>query len=478
MDALIVILSPLLFAAIAFGIPSNRWRPAVLPVAAIVHLYMVLKSIWTVGLVRSGVWLELDPVSRPVILLIAILFLGCSFYAVGYLHHRQERNNRIFCACLLLFLSMMSLVTWAQHWGLMWVAMEATTLSSAPLIYYNRTRHSLEATWKYLLICSVGIALALFGSFFLAYASIYAHATPSLFFTDILEAAPHLSKPWLDAAFVFLVVGYGTKMGLAPMHSWKPDVYGESPGVVGALFSGAMTSCAMLMLLRIYQVCHRAGDDAFVRPLFILVGVLSMGFAAVFVIRQRDFKRMLAYSSVEHMGILALGIGFGGIGLFGSLLHMFNNGLAKGVLFLSAGNIHRAFGSKFTDAVAGALRRVPVSAALLLAGFLAISGSPPFGPFVSEFTILNASVDGGHTVATVLMLVFLLVVFVGMGATVLAVIQGEPSACSRESTYREGFFTCAPIVLLMALVLVLGVYLPPPLRMLLDDAVRFLEASP
>jgi len=193
--------------------------------------------------------------------------------------------------------------------------------------------------------------------------------------------------------------------------------------------------------------------------------------------QQRDFKRMLAYSSVEHMGILVLGIGIGGAGVFGALLHLINNGLTKGVLFLSAGNIHRAYGSKLTTNVSGALRRVPASGALFLAGFFAITGSPPFGPFLSEFTILRAAIDTGQFVVAASFLGLLFVVFVGMGATVLAVVQGEPKEPA-PSDVRESALTVGPIVVFLALVLMLGVYIPPPLSRLVHNAANFLEGRP
>jgi hydrogenase-4 component F len=360
----------------------------------------------------------------------------------------------------------------------MWVAIEATTLSTAPLVYFNRTQRSIEATWKYLLIGSVGIALALLGSFFLAYASVHAGLESSLLLPDMVRDAAQFSKPWLHVAFVMLLVGYGTKMGLAPMHTWKPDAYGEAPGVVGALLAGGVTNCAFLALLRVEHVCRAAGESAYTSRLLIFMGLLSMAFAAVFMIGQRDFKRMLAYSSVEHMGILTLGIGVGGGALLYTLLHTINNGLTKGVLFLSAGNIHRAYDDKTTDEVRGAMRRLPLSGTLFLLGFLAIAGSPPFGPFVSEFGILNGTVGARRFIVGGLFLLLLLIIFIGMGRTVLTVVEGRASRAAKNTQYRDGLLTGAPVLAALLLVLLLGVYVPPPLHDLLARATAYLGVHP
>jgi hydrogenase-4 component F len=210
----------------------------------------------------------------------------------------------------------------------------------------------------------------------------------------------------------------------------------------------------------------------------IVMGLFSMAVAAVFMVRQSDFKRMLAYSSVEHVGILVLGIGIGGLAIYGALLHVLTNGMTKGVLFLSAGNIHRAYGSKLTTHVRGALHRVPLSGWLFLVGFLAITGSPPFGPFVSEFTIARAALGTGQYLAGAMFLGLLCIIFLGMGATVLAVVQGVPPEQEASNGYHDGFATVAPVVLFLAVVLMLGVYLPQPLQALLRDAAVFVGGKP
>jgi hydrogenase-4 component F len=266
------------------------------------------------------------------------------------------------------------------------------------------------------------------------------------------------------------------KMGFAHA-TWKPDAYGEAPGVVGALLAGGLTNCAFLALLRVFQVCQAAGEGAYASRLLLFFGLLSIAVAAVFMVGQRDFKRMLAYSSIEHMGILVLGVGLGGVGILGALLHMLNNGLTKGVLFLAAANIHRAYDSKSIDQVAGAMRRVPLSGSLFLLGFFAITGSPPFGPFVSEFLILSRAFAADRFVVGGSVLVLLLVVFVGMGRTVLTMVQGLPSSEAGRTQYRDGLLTGAPIVVSMGLVLLLGIHLPSPLESLLREAAAFLETG-
>jgi hydrogenase-4 component F len=476
--ALALVLVPLALAALAFALPSDRWRPWLLPVGGAAHLALVVVALRRPEVTALGRWLVLDSLGKLILGFVSVLFFLCSLYAPAYLALRPDRKNRVFCACLLAFLAMMTLITQSHHLGLMWVALEANTLASAPLLYFNRNPRSIEATWKYLLIGSVGIALALLGSFFLAYGALRSGLETSLFFDDLVRDAPHLSRPWLHSAFILLFIGYGTKMGLAPMHTWKPDAYGEAPGLVGALLAGGLTNCAFLAVLRFFQICSAAGEAPFARQMMLALGLLSMAVAGIFMARQRDYKRMLAYSSVEHMGILVLGVGIGGAGVFGALLHLINNGLTKGVLFLSAGNIHRAYASKLTDDVRGAIRRLPVSGALFLAGFFAITGSPPFGPFLSEFTILRAAMSGGRFVVAGLFLLMLVVIFIGMGSTVLTVVQGEPPERATTTPFHDTPQTVAPIVGFLVLVLMLGVFIPAWLDGMLHDAAALMEARP
>ncbi|HEU0265892.1 MAG TPA: proton-conducting transporter membrane subunit, partial [Geobacterales bacterium] len=234
----LLILLPLAGGAMAWFFPSNRLRPRILPLFAFIHFALTLALLVERPAGSANGWLVLDSLGAIVLLSISILFLACSIYAVGYLDYRQERSNRSLTMGFLVCLSAMSLVTVSHHLGLLWVALETTTLSMAPLIYFNRNARSIEATWKYMLICSVGIALALLGLFFLAYATMVNGGEATLLLDPLLASAATLSPAWLKAAFVFLLVGFGTKMGLAPLHTWKPDAYGEAPGIVGTILAG------------------------------------------------------------------------------------------------------------------------------------------------------------------------------------------------------------------------------------------------
>jgi hydrogenase-4 component F len=474
-----LIILPLVGALLAWIVPDNRRRPLLLPVIATVHLVLTALLMGNAPPPSPGGWIWLDPLGKVVLLCITLLFAVCAYYAVGYLAYRQERSNRILCMGLLICLSAMGLVTVSQHLGLLWVALETTTVSMAPLIYFNRNARSIEATWKYLLICSVGIALALLGLMFLAYSTYVAHREATLLLGSLMASAHELNPGWFHAAVIFMLVGYGSKMGLAPLHAWKPDAYGEAPGLVGALLAGGLVNCAFLSILRVYQICLASGTEIrFFQQNLIGMGLVSMAFAAVFMAHQADFKRMLAYSSVEHVGILAIGLGLGKGALYGALFHLLNNGLTKGVLFLSAGNIHRSYSNKTTDVVKGALTRLPWSGGLFLAGFIAITGSPPFSPFISEYTIVSSAfIEGRHLVGW-LFLLFLVIVFIGMALTVLPMVMGTPPPDIEPTEYRDGVLTVGPPLFLMMVILGLGIWPPEFLVTLLRDGAAMLGAQP
>lgn len=474
---LLLILGPLVLAAVAMAWPDARTRPLLLAGGAVLQAIGVTAlALHPEGPVLSGA-IGLDAPGTVVLGTATVVFLASAVYAVGYLRRRADRDNRVFVVGLLVLLAAMTTVCAAQHLGVLWVAVEVTTLCTAPLIYFNRNAQSLEATWKYLLISSLGIALALLGTFLLAMSGAGPGGPRSLLLADLVRAGPQLSRPWVRAAFVFLLVGYGTKMGLAPLHSWKPDAYGEAPGLLGGLLAGGVGGIAFLSLVRVQQVTVAAGEGRFASDALVGLGLFSMALAAVFTAAQRDFKRMLAYSSVEHMGILSVALGLGGTALAGGFYHVVSSGLSKGVLFLAAGNIHRAYGSKRTDEVRGAARRLPVSGPLFLLGFLAVTGTPPFSPFWSELQILDGAVGAGRFWVAGLFLTFLAVIFIGMGATVLRIVQGSDEGAPARPGFGDGWLTAGPPLVLLLAMLAIGLWLPSPLARLFGAAARVVSGG-
>jgi len=241
------------------------------------------------------------------------------------------------------------------------------------------------------------------------------------------------------------------------------------------MLAGGLVNLAFLALLRVYQLCLATKEIAFFQNALVVMGLISMIFAAIFMARQADFKRMLAYSSVEHVGIMAVALGLGGKAIFGALFHILANGLSKGVMFLSSGNIHRSYNSKSTEHVRGALRRLPWSGGLFLAGFIAITGSPPFAPFISEFTIVSSAFIQGRMLIGAIFLISLTVIFIGMALTVLPMVMGEVPPDSETTSYRDTIWTVGPPLALLLLVFLLGIWIPAPLMTLLRDASALLE---
>jgi len=474
----LTIIAPALAGATAFVIVNNHARRMLLVGTALAHLVLTLGAFTAPSRPLFDGALLLDEAGRLFLLITSVLFLAAAFYTAGYLK-RETRGNRQdmvegslfsnspearFTGCLLLFLAALSFVCMARNLGLLWVGVEATTLASAPLIYFHRHHRSLEATWKYLLLCSVGIALALFGTYMLALAG---GGEVSLSLDALLAVAPTLDPVLLKAAFVFLLVGYGTKMGLAPLHTWLPDVYSESPSVV-ALMSTCLLNVSFLAILRVRQVLSAAGQAPFGNDLLVFLGLVSMAWAGAFLLRQTDYKRLLAYSSVEHMGILAFGAGIGGAGMHGSLMHVLAHGVAKGAMFLLAGNILSAYLTKSVSGVRGVTRSLPFSGPLWVAGVLALTGMPPFGAFVSELAILRAALAGERYLLAVIFLLLLAMAFIGITTAALRMAQGKSGIPARP----EPMSAALPPLGLMLGALLLGLYYPAPLARVLAAAAR------
>lgn len=480
MRGLLLIAVPLVGAVVAALWRSDRSRPWLLPVVGVVHVVLAFWLLVRPPIVAADAWLGFDAVARAVLPAVSLLFLACSAYAVSYLRVRQERPNRVFVAVLLAVMGLLSAGHQARHLGLLWIATEAVTLAAVPLLHFNGTPRAFEATWKYLLVGGTGIALSLLGSFCLGYASLHGGGSGDLTFVALATQGAALSRPWVLIAWVLLLVGYGTKMGLAPMHTWKPDVYGEASGIVGALLAGGVTTVAFTAILRVRAVIAAAGAGAIADRTLLAIGLFSMLVAALFLLGTRDFKRMLAYSSVEHMGILSIGASLGGAGVFAALFHVWANSLTKGALFLTAGNIRRAACSASLDAVRGMSVLTPRSSMIFVAGLFAVSASPPFGPFFSELLVIRAALAEGRYVVVAVFLSCLLFAFLGLSRVVLAVVDGRPRSdtvkASRKSLESAG--SLLPPAVLLALSLWLGLFTPAVLRESWTAAVSQLFPTP
>jgi hydrogenase-4 component F len=363
-----------------------------------------------------GNYVILDATGAWVLLCTAIVYLLASIYSVGYMRLLGE-DERLwgFYALFSGFALTILVSSVMNNAGLYWIAIELTTLVSTFLVGFERAAESIEAAWKYIIIISAGISLALLGTVLFYWSgSFVLGPTYDMTWDTLLAAAPKMDPALAALSFLLVLVGYGTKVGLAPMHSWLPDAHSESPAPISAMLSGALLNSAMLGIVRYLAIADAAQNTRLARTTLVAFGAFSLLVGALFIVRQNGIKRLMAYSSVEHMGVVALGFGFGGaFGIAGALYHMLNHSLNKSLMFFGAGNVMRSYGSKDISSIREVWTRFPVQGALWLAGAAAITGAPPFGLFLSELVILRAGFARGYDWAAYVMAVLLIVIFVG-----------------------------------------------------------------
>ena len=359
--------------------------------------------------------------------------------------------------------------------ALMWVAIEATTIVSAVLIPLHRTKASVEASWKYILIGSVGISLAFAGTVLAYYdfVALMGHREDALNWTLLMQVAPSLHADVLRLAFVFLLVGYGTKAGLAPMHTWLPDAHSEAPAPLSAMMSGVLLAVAQYAILRWKAVVDAAGGPAFTNQVLMALALISIAIGALSLLLQQNYKRLLAYSSVEHSGLICLGLTFGPAGVFASLLHLLNHSLAKSASFLMAGRILGRYHSTDVERVSGLMRTMPGTGTLFAAGLLALMGLPPFGLFVSEFLLFRAGFTSGHMVATSVALVLAGIGFVGLANHLTHMLYG--AAPADVPTGERDWWVLAPVAVSVFVLVALGLVLPGAVDRLLGGIVEAMK---
>jgi hydrogenase-4 component F len=474
----IVFLIPFLTGAGAFFLPHKIGR-LLLVLTGAVHLVLSV-TVWA-GLLTPLLpdYFAVTPEGLLSLLVISLLFFLISIYTIAYLKASNIHAENIFTGSMLLFLSTMTMVTLSDHIMVMWIAIEATTLASAPLIYTHRSAASLEATWKYVLICSVGIAMALLGSVLVTVAMDVGRVDAPISFSAMTGVAKQMDPMWLKAGFVFILVGYGTKMGLAPMHTWLPDAHSEAPSPASALLSGVLLNCAYLGIFKTNKIMVAAGLSDFSGTILIVFGLLSIVAAATYILKQTEYKRMLAYSSIENMGIIALGTGIGGLGVYGAVICMIHHSLIKSSLFLSSGNILMGYKDRLIANTGQMAKKMPKTFVAFFAGFAGISGFPPFGIFIGELFIIMAAFKTGHYLAAGIFIFSLCVIFAGFAKQVMAISFGpsaetgaEPSSELEEAAFKEPPVLVWPQYALLLTSLILCFFIPDALYQTIVDAVH------
>ena len=450
--------------------------------AVLLALTLVLAREVAAGGPRSLGIFRVDDLGLVFLFLVVVLTLAVSIYTVGWLKQAVAVGNmkaeslRPYFALVHAFVATMVVTVLADNLGVLWIAMEGTTITSAVLVGYHGHQHGLEAAWKYIIVTTIGISFGLFGTVlvYAAAAAVHGSAGPgAMSWSAIMQVAPTLDPGIVRIGFIFVMVGYGAKAGLAPMHLWLPDAHSQAPTPVSALLSGALIKCALLGIIRFQAIAAAACGPAFPAEVLLVFGLTSVVVATPFILTQHDVKRLLGYHSVEHVGIVALGLGFGGpIGTYGALLHVVNHGITKALAFFAAGTAIARYGSRDIQVIRGLLAVAPIGATLLMLAALSLAGVPPFSIFVSELMVLRAGIGAGHWVAIAIFLAMVVIIFAGLLHHVGAMAFGQPTeAAGREP---ETWSPLLGMMLLAAIMVLLGLTIPARLDGLLRRATEII----
>lgn len=417
---------------------------------------------------------SVDALGAIVMLIIAGVGFVVTVYSVAYLRRETAKGiigltrTRQYFILLDLFLAAMFLAVATSNPIVTWIGIEATTLSTAFLISFYNKPSAMEGAWKYLIINSVGLLLGFLGTL-LFLTSLQAASEHTLItWSSLLANASSLDPFVAKIAFIFVFIGYGVKAGFAPLHTWLPDAHSKAPAPISALLSGVLLNVAFFTILKFKIITGASVGDEFASTIFVGFGLLSIAVAAMIIFVQRSYKRLLAYSSIENMGIMALGFGFGGLGAFAAVLHMLYHSFIKSALFLLSGNFLLAFSSSKIKNVRGALSVIPLTSVLFLVGIFAIAGTPPFGMFLTKLTVLSSGM-GLHLVVVVVALLLFAIVFMGLFKHASAMLFGEkPEDINKE---KESVWLVLPPIVLLAAALYFSIHTPDVLRTLVDRAV-------
>ena len=434
-----------------------------------------------------------DALSAIVVALTAFIAPVCAIYSIGHLRADvragkvTERQLRHYYILTPLFVSVMLLVPLADNLGILWVAIESSTLASVLLVTFYNQRTSFEAGWKYIIIGSIGISLALFGTILTYYSSVNVlgnEAQHGMNWSTLAGIADKFDPKAMRLAFVLILLGYGTKAGLAPMHTWKPDAYAEAPVPTAALLGTALVNCAIYAIIRFDVLAVKCLGPEFPGKLLAGFGVASILVAAPFILVQRNFRRILAYSSIDHAGVMAAAVGFGGkLGALAAALHMIFHGVTKPLLFFCAGNVQQRFATPNFRRVRGVIRTLPLTGILFLLATLAITGVPPFSIFQSEFVTLSAALAGHHTWMASLFVAGIVLVFTGFLVHMAGMNLGAPRAAElveptgKTPPFNECTWKVGAMLSIAAIVVMFSFWFPGPLYRLVEQTVQIVGGA-
>jgi len=469
MIPIILFLAPLA-AVVLFIFRSKKINAVVVCLYSFIHLSCsVLLLFYPISF---GRYFECDPLNLYFLMVLSAVLAGVSVYNADFVLKSEVDGlkSTYYSAAVLVFAASMSAVVLGANLGLMWVCLEATTIAGAYLIFYKEGKDALEAAWKYMFICSIGIAFAFVGIIFLSLA--YSGAHSSLFFRDIYSGASSYNGFWLKLSFVFMVIGFGTKAGLAPVHAWLPDAHSEAPSPVSALLSAALLNSAMLVILRLLKVMKLGNMGSFAAVFMIAMGMLSVFVAAVYIIRVNNYKRMLAYSSIENMGIITICAALGGPAAFAAILHTAAHSLSKASLFVTSGNILKRYKTKEISGVSGILRSDPKAGWLWIGGFIMIAGIPPSPIFLSEFLMIRTMFEKGLWWLAIALMLLLTIVIFGMASAVFKMSFGNPTKNITDEKFNMLNYT-GQIVFILILCII-GLYMPGAISGFITAAAGYL----
>lgn len=463
LDFFIFILLPVLSAGFCFFVKDLKTQYSISLIVALLHLGLSLLVFLGFYNTDLPTFFSTDSLSKLFLLILSNVYFWVVLVSYSYLKRpvmpKAEEAKKYYFLLLNFYLASNSAAILSNHFGMYWVAAEATTLSVSPLIYFYRNEEALEAMWKYLFLVSVGIAFAFIGILLL---TLSAKGTPlegeQLFYTYFIKNAAQLNPIWLKASFIFIFVGLSTKIGIAPMHSGDVDATSNAPSPIAALMSGSLRLTALIGVMRIYQIIRPTSSAEFARTILIIGGLLSLFFVFVYMFKVKNFKRMLAYSSVEHLGLITLGLGIGGLAFVGALYHAIFNSITKIVLFLMAGNIRHNYNTREVLKVRSVLNFMPKTGWLFMFAFLAISGIPPLGLFFSEIKIFEGILFSDKPYILALVMFFFLFIFINMGKAIFNMLykngNGEQQSYKTEKFEFTHFIAIALLIILTCLAVI------------------------